>query len=176
MGKLQEGRFRIGPARSAEDIREVTRLFEAYAASLNVDLCFQDFPAELASLPGKYAPPKGELLLARNREGAAVGCVALRPVEPQGCCEIKRLYVSPIGRGLGLGRALAEAIIGGAERIGYREIRLDTLPDMDKAIALYRALGFRPIAPYYDNPVTGTLFLSRPLRGPGFRAGSPDRP
>lgn len=155
--------FRIGPARSAADLAEAARLFDAYASGLGIDLSFQDFAAELASLPGKYAPPAGELLIARDPRGEALGCVALRPIAPTGCCEMKRLYVAPPGRGLGLGRALVEAIIGEAVRIGYREMRLDTLPTMVEAVAIYRRMGFAPIPPYYHNPVAGAVFLARPL-------------
>ncbi|MBX6745300.1 MAG: GNAT family N-acetyltransferase [Acetobacteraceae bacterium] len=160
---LPEGPFRIGPARSAADLEATARLFEAYAASLGVDLAFQGFAAELASLPGSYAPPAGELLLARDPHGQPLGCVALRPMPFEGCCEMKRLYVSPPGRGLGLGRALVEAAIGEAVRIGYREMRLDTLPFMAEAIALYRKTGFVPVEPYYDTPLAGTIFLGRRL-------------
>jgi ribosomal protein S18 acetylase RimI-like enzyme len=149
----------IHPVRSADDLAATARLFEAYEASLGVDLGYQGFAAELAGLPGKYAPPAGELLLARGDGGEPVGCVALRPMEADGCCEMKRLYVAPEGRGLGLGRALAQAVIGEAARIGYREIRLDTLPTMAEAQALYRQLGFVQIAPYYETPVFGTIFL-----------------
>ncbi|MBE9606053.1 GNAT family N-acetyltransferase [Acetobacteraceae bacterium H6797] len=113
-------------------------------------------------MPGKYAPPKGALLLARNTEGTAIGCVALRPLA-EGCCEMKRLYVSPEGRGLGLGRALLEAILAEARRIGYREIRLDTLPGMDSAIALYEKAGFSRIPAYYETPLAGTIFMAKPL-------------
>jgi ribosomal protein S18 acetylase RimI-like enzyme len=137
---------------------------EAYAASLDVDLAYQNFAAEMAAMPGSYSPPAGELLLARAPDGAPLGCVGLRPIAPEGCCEMKRLYVSPRARRTGLGRALMMAIIGAAERIGYREMRLDTLPTMAQAIALYRAAGFEPIAPYYSTPVAGTLFLARTLQ------------
>lgn len=138
-------------------------LFRAYAASLDVDLAYQNFEAEMASMPGKYAPPAGELLLARDPAGTPIGCVGLRPLDVPGCCEMKRLYVSPQARGTGLGRRLIEAVVGEAERIGYREMRLDTLPSMAEAIALYRQAGFEPIEPYYDTPVRGTLFLRRRL-------------
>ena len=153
--------FHIHPARSASDREAVARLFEAYAAALGIDLSFQDFAAELAALPGKYAPPAGELLLARDEHAAPLGCVGLRPLGPDGCCEMKRLYVAPSGRG----RALVEAIIAEAIRIGYREMRLDTLPSMTEAIVLYRKAGFGPIEPYYDTPIAGTLFLARSLVG-----------
>jgi GNAT superfamily N-acetyltransferase len=155
--------FQIKPVRSATDLETTVRLFDAYASSLGIDLSYQDFAAELATLPGKYAAPAGELLLARDMTGEPLGCVGLRPIAPPGCCEMKRLYVSPRGRGLGLGRALVEAIIGEAARIGYYEMRLDTLSSMVEAIALYGKAGFVPIKPYYDTPVAGTIFLGRPL-------------
>lgn len=150
--------FRILPVEAPADLAAVTRLFQAYAASLSIDLGYQDFEGELAALPGKYAPPCGALFLARDAGGAPVGCVALRPLSA-GCCEIKRLYVAPEGRGHGLGGALVETVLTAARRIGYREARLDTLPDMTAAIALYRKAGFAPIPPYYDTPVAGTIFL-----------------
>ena len=128
-------------------------------------MAYQDFATELATLPGKYAPPAGDLLLARAPEGTPLGCAALRPLGQGGCCELKRLYVVPGARGMGLGRALLDAVLETAARIGYREIRLDTLPDMRAALALYRQAGFAPIAPYYDTPLAGTRFLGRDLRG-----------
>ena len=155
--------FEILPARSADELAAVARLFEAYEAALDVDLSYQDFAAELAALPGNYAPSRGALLLARDGDGEALGCVGLRPMPAQGCCEMKRLYVLPAGRGRGLGKALMLAIIDEARRIGYREIRLDTLPSMKAAQALYRQAGFAPIQPYYDTPVEGTVFLGLPL-------------
>lgn len=155
--------FRIAPALSAADLEAVGLLFDAYAASLPIDLAYQGFEAERASLPGRYGPPGGALFLARDLGDEALGCVALRPIAPPGCCEMKRLYVTPAGRGLGLGRALADAIVAEATRIGHREMRLDTLPTMSEAIALYRVIGFAPIPPYYDTPVAGTIFLARPL-------------
>ena len=155
--------FQLRPVRSATDPEATVRLFDAYASSLGIDLSYQDFAAELATLPGKYAAPAGELLLARDMTGEPLGCVGLRPIAPPGCCEMKRLYVSPQGRGLGLGRALVDAITGEAVRIGYHEMRLDTLPSMVEAITLYGKAGFVPIKPYYDTPVAGTIFLGRPL-------------
>ncbi|MGE0522710.1 MAG: GNAT family N-acetyltransferase [Variibacter sp.] len=155
--------FRIVPVRTPEDIRVIVALFRAYAASLDVDLAYQDFDGEMAAMPGKYAPPAGELLLARTTEGSSIGCVGLRPLDVDGVCEMKRLYVSPQGRGRGLGRALVEAVVAIAECIGYREMRLDTLPSMADAQALYRRLGFEKMAPYYRTPVAGTLFMRRPL-------------
>ncbi|MBX7249246.1 MAG: GNAT family N-acetyltransferase [Caulobacteraceae bacterium] len=145
------------------DLADIVRLFRAYEASIDTDLCFQGFDAEVASLPGKYAPPKGALLMARTPRGQPIGCVAVRPIEGDGVCEMKRLYVAPEGRGAGLGKALMQAAIGEARRIGYREIRLDTLPSMTTAQALYRAAGFVRIAPYYGTPVGGTVFMSLDL-------------
>lgn len=158
----RDSAFGIGPAIAPADIVAVGGLFRAYADSLGVDLGYQGFAAELAGLPGKYAPPGGALLLARDAKGLPLGCVALRPLLPD-ICEMKRLYVTPAGRGRGLGRALAEAILDTAAALGYREMRLDTLPEMRDAQRLYAALGFRPIAAYYDTPVAGTVFLGRAL-------------
>ena len=155
--------FRIADALSAEDLSGVRMLFKAYAASLPIDLGYQDFAEELAGLPGKYAPPHGALLLARDEDRTPLGCVALRPLSEAECCEMKRLYLLPAARGRGLGRALAEAAIGAARRIGYRELRLDTLTGMAEARALYAQLGFRPIPPYYAPTPPGTVFLSRTL-------------
>jgi ribosomal protein S18 acetylase RimI-like enzyme len=150
-------------AAEARDIDEVAELFRAYETHIGVDLSYQGFADELATLPGKYAPPCGQLLIARNADGFAIGCVALRPIDAPGCCEMKRLFVSAEGRGLGLGRALAEAVIVEAKKLGYSELRLDTLPSMHEAIALYRKLAFAPIAPYYAAR-EGTLFMALSLR------------
>jgi ribosomal protein S18 acetylase RimI-like enzyme len=154
---------RIVPVRTPDDLAATIELFRDYANSLPIDLGYQDFEGEMAAMPGKYAPPKGELLLARGAGGMAIGCVGLRPIDPQGCCEMKRLYVAPPGRGLRLGERLVEEIIGVAERIGYREMRLDTLPTMTAALALYRKFGFEEIGAYYDTPVEGTVFMRRVL-------------
>lgn len=157
-------RAHVYPVRVAEDLAATVDLFRAYASSLDIDLGFQGFEAELASLPGRYAPPAGELLLARGPGGAPVGCVALRPLAAVAtACEMKRLYVSPEARGIGLGRLLVEAAVSAAKRMGYSEIRLDTLPSMTSAVALYQALGFQRTNPYYDTPVAGTVFMRRSL-------------
>lgn len=160
---MPDDRFRIRPVRSAADLEAAGRLFDAYAASLGIDLGYQGFDTERATLPGKYATPAGELLMAHGVDGDPWGCVGVRPIEPDGCCEMKRLYVVPAARGLGLGRALVDAVIAAAERFGYSEMRLDTLPSMDGAISLYRKAGFVPIAPYYETPVAGTLFFAKRL-------------
>ena len=151
----------IAEAREARDIAAARRLFEEYAASLGVDLCLQGFEEELATLPGSYAPPEGRLLLARHGNEIA-GCVALRQLE-QEVCEMKRLYVRPAFRSRGVGRMLAEGITREARSAGYRRMRLDTLPTMVSALALYRQLGFREIPPYRSNPIEGTFFLELQL-------------
>jgi ribosomal protein S18 acetylase RimI-like enzyme len=155
--------FRIVAVRAASDLEATMALFRDYAAALDVDLAYQDFAGEMAAMPGKYAPPDGELLLARDGDGAAAGCVGLRPIDPPGCCEMKRLYVAPAGRGAGLGGALVAALIEAAQRLGYREMRLDTLPSMAEAQALYRKLGFETMPPYYATPIAGTVFMRRRL-------------
>jgi ribosomal protein S18 acetylase RimI-like enzyme len=154
--------FVINPVRSPEDLAATMALFEAYAASLGINLSYQNFMEEMAAMPGKYAPPKGVLLLARGTDGTALGCVGLRPLE-DARCEMKRLYVAPEGRGLGLGKALAERVVDEARQIGYREMRLDTLPSLMAAIALYERMGFARIAAYYDTPIPGTIFMALPL-------------
>jgi GNAT superfamily N-acetyltransferase len=151
----------IRPAADAADFETVRTLFREYAAWLQVDLCFQGFEQELAGLPGNYAPPRGRLLLAE--EGAqAAGCISLRPIDAE-TCEMKRLFIREPFRGTGLGRRLVEALLSEARTIGYRRIRLDTLPQMGAAHRLYDSMGFREIAPYYFNPVPGTRFLERTL-------------
>jgi ribosomal protein S18 acetylase RimI-like enzyme len=154
----------IRPVRTPADLAAVVALFEAYVASLSVDLGYQDFSGELADLPGKYAPPKGELLLARDAEDRPLGCVGLRPIAPDACCEMKRLYLSPTARGLGLGKAMTEAVIQTARALGYDELRLDTLPSMTTAMALYEAMGFERTGPYYAPTPDGTVFMRLKLQ------------
>jgi len=154
----------ISPIRTAEtaaDFGAARTLFEEYAAWLAVDLCFQGFAEELATLPGAYSPPRGMLMLAGPRDAVA-GCIALRPLGAD-VGEVKRLYVRPLARGTGLGRRLVNTVIDGARAIGYRELKLDTLARMAEARALYVELGFRECAAYYHNPIPGAVYMSLPL-------------
>jgi GNAT superfamily N-acetyltransferase len=143
-------------------VAQARELFQEYAQSLGVNLCFQNFEQELAGLPGHYAPPDGRLLLAEY-DGQLAGCVALHKWE-DGVCEMKRLYLRPSFRGKGLGRAIAEKIIAEARSIGYRRMRLDTIePLMKDAVEMYRKLGFREIAPYRSNPIAGAMYMELQL-------------
>ncbi|KAL8753123.1 MAG: hypothetical protein Q9184_005517 [Pyrenodesmia sp. 2 TL-2023] len=166
----------IRPARSQSDLTALSHLFRSYALSLDIDLSFQAFDTELQFLPGTYTPEKrGEVLLAfppcsSNDESptTAIGCVALRALdggeEERGCCcEMKRLYVAPEGRGLGVGEELTGAIIRVAREREYRVMKLDTLPTMRAARALYRKLGFVETEAYYETPIAGTVFLAKNL-------------
>ncbi len=162
--------LRLVPGDDGESLPAVRELFREYAASIEVDLCFQNFNQELNELPGRYAPPNGRIFLAKIGD-ALTGCVALRPItEPEGdrktqnrTCEMKRLYVRPAFRGHGTGRALAQAVIGAAREVGYDRMRLDTLATMKVAIALYESLGFRRTAPYYHNPSPCAVFMELEL-------------
>ena len=154
--------MRIVDGHGEDELPAVRRLFEEYAASLDVDLAFQDFARELRDLPGEYAPSAGRLLLALDDDDPA-GCVALRPYRPE-VCEMKRLYVRPAYQGSGLGRRLAEEVVQAGREAGYRLIRLDTLPSMVAARKLYRSLGFEEIEAYRHNPVHGTTYFELRLR------------
>jgi len=152
----------IVQAVSSAQIAQARELFLEYAQSLGFNLCFQSFDKELAGLPGDYAPPEGRLLLAEYEDKLA-GCVALHKLEV-GICEMKRLYLRPSFRGKGVGRVVAETIIAEARAIGYERIRLDTVePVMKDAVAIYRSLGFKEIAPYRPNPIEGALYMELEL-------------
>jgi putative acetyltransferase len=149
-------------AESSAHVVQARELFQEYAQSLGVNLCFQNFEQELARLPGHYAPPDGRLLLAEY-DGQMAGCVALHKWE-DGICEMKRLYLRPSFRGKGLGRVIAEKIIAEARSIGYQRMRLDTIgPLMKDAVEMYRKLGFREIAPYRPNPIAGAMYMELQL-------------
>ncbi|GAP36057.1 GNAT family N-acetyltransferase [Piscinibacter sakaiensis] len=152
-------------ADSVELLDEARALFREYAASLDVDLCFQGFDAELAALPGDYAAPGGQLLVAAV-DGAVAGCGALRPLpdcDYPNACEMKRVFVRPAFRGFGLGRLLVQALLDTARRSGYSSVLLDTLDDMEAARQLYASLGFEEIPPYYYNPIAGAHYLKADL-------------
>jgi GNAT superfamily N-acetyltransferase len=154
--------LRITQATTSADVAQARTLFKEYEASLGISLCFQNFEQELNNLPGDYAPPTGRLLLVREFD-QLVGCVALRRLGPD-VCEMKRLFVRPAYRNKGLGRVLVEAIIEEARNIGYAHMRLDTLPGrMDRAIELYRSIGFVEIPPYTHNPVDNATFMQLDL-------------
>ena len=146
-------------------LAQVREIFREYAQGLGVDLCFQDFENELATLPGEYSAPRGTLLLAKV-DGQLAGCCALRPMDAAdypNAAEMKRLYVRPALRGLGLGRQLAEAALDAARQGGYASVLLDTLDEMEAARALYEDLGFEEIPPYYHNPIAGAHYLKADL-------------
>jgi ribosomal protein S18 acetylase RimI-like enzyme len=152
----------VTQAESPAQNAQARELFLEYAQSLGFSLCFQNFDKELAGLPGDYAPPEGRLLLVEC-EGQLAGCVALHKLD-SGVCEMKRLYLRSQFRGKGLGRALTERIIAEARQIGYRRMRLDTVePVMKDAVAMYRKLGFKEIAPYRPNPIAGTMYMELEL-------------
>ena len=153
--------IRILHVSSPEEMPLARRLFEEYAASLDIDLCFQDFERELETLPGGYGPPEGTIIIASSGDEPA-GCVALRRIEDR-ICEMKRLYVRPDHRGKGVGRALAEAAIERARVIGYASVKLDTLQSMTEANALYVSLGFTECAPYRPNPCECPVYMELSL-------------
>ena len=154
--------FIIAPARSATELTSAAALFRAYAASLAIDLSPQGFALELDSLMNVYGPPGGELLLAK-RGDHVLGCIALKPLEPPRVGEVKRLFVRPQARGAGVGKALVAAITDAARSLGYQQMVLDTLSQMEGAIGLYKSLGFTPIAPYGSHPYPGLICLGKTL-------------
>jgi GNAT superfamily N-acetyltransferase len=152
----------IFPASTPAQIAQARELFLEYASSLGFSLCFQNFGAELAALPGDYTPPEGRLLLA-EWDGDLGGCGALHKLEND-VCEMKRLYLRPQFRGKGIGRMMAERLIAESRAIGYRSMRLDTVgPVMKDAVAMYRKLGFKEIAAYRENPMPGTIYMELQL-------------
>jgi len=155
--------MKIVQAQSEHEIQQVRELFAEYVVWLGINLCFQNYEKELAELPGDYVQPGGRLLLVLDEDGRAAGCAALRDLG-KGVCEMKRLFVRPEFRGQHLGERLMDMILNDARAIGYQCIRLDTLPGkMDRAIAMYRARGFKDIAAYYNNPVVGAAFMELSL-------------
>ena len=180
-------KFTVKRAASPTDLTAIKSLFTDYASSLGIDLSFQNFTAELDSLPGLYTPPFGAIFLALASDSEAIGCVGLRPLPEKPkpkpkpgasreavedgvgygtqnkICEMKRLYCTPSSRGLGVGKALVEEVIREAVRLGYEEMRLDTLPSMEGAGMLYGKYGFEKMEAYYETPLEGTVFLRKKL-------------
>ena len=154
--------FTVSAARSVPELTATAALFRAYAKALNIDLAPQGFAKEVEALPGVYGPPHGEIILAK-RGDHVLGCIALKPLEPPHSAEIKRLFVREQVRGIGVGKALVEAAVETARRLGYREVKLDTLPQMQSAIALYRAMGCETIPPYGSHPYPGLMCLGKKL-------------
>jgi ribosomal protein S18 acetylase RimI-like enzyme len=164
----EPARIELLVVHGAAELQAVRELFVEYARSLSVDLCFQNFEAELAGLPGDYAPPLGALLLA-TVNGTAAGCVAMRPLpdsDHTNACEMKRLYVRPSHRRYGLGRRLTEKLMDLAAQAGHSCMLLDTLDDMEAARGLYASLGFVEVPPYYFNPIPGAHYLKVMLGAP----------
>ena len=156
--------FTITKVRTPEDLAAVKDLFIAYTKWLNIDLTYQNFETELASLPGKYSPPTGEILLARSASSnEPLGSVALRPLFPPECAEMKRLYVTQAGRGTGIGKALIKEVFKISREFGYKEIKLDTLSHMEAAIGIYKSFGFIECDKYYETPMENTVFLRKEL-------------
>lgn len=154
----------ITSVRASEDLAVIKDLFTAYTKWLNIDLTYQNFEAELALLPGQYSPPHGLLLLARSTSSnEPLGCVALRPLFPPDCAEMKRLYVTPEGRGTGVGKALIMEVMRVARGAGYKEVKLDTLQHMTTAIGIYKSLGFVECEKYYETPMEDTVFLKKDI-------------
>ncbi len=169
---MEDGpQIEIAAAQTAAQLQAARELMREYAGTLSVDLCFQNFDAELAALPGDYAAPAGALLLALV-DGAPAGCVAMRPLPESdhvNACEMKRLYVRPAYRTFGLGRRLAQELMDLATQAGHSCMLLDTLDDMEAARGLYETLGFYEIPPYYFNPIAGAHYLRVDLDSPGTR-------
>ena len=153
--------MKIVQAETKEQIEAAKAIFLEYGSSLDFELCFQDFDKELAGLPGSYAPPEGRLFLAEFN-GVIAGCIALRKLE-ESICEMKRLYIKPEYRGQKMGKILVEKLIDEAKKIGYKKMRLDTVPAMQAAQKLYRTIGFYQIKPYRLNPVAGAVFMELEL-------------
>ena len=162
MSKDTKTTIALTPPQSRQDWLQARRLVEEYAASLNLDLGFQNIAHELENLASEYSAPAGAFLLARE-QGALLGCVGVRR-HGEGDGEVKRLYVVPAARGRGIGALLARGIVAEAVRLGYARLLLDTLPVMRKAQVLYVSMGFRPIAAYRFNPLPGAAFFELALR------------
>lgn len=156
-------RISISPVETGPDLEAVKTLFRAYVDWLDIDLSYQGFEEELAGMPGKYAPPNGALFVAKDQDGKVLGCVGLRAFGDNGSCEMKRLYVLPDGRGMGVGAALVFRVLETASHVGYREMLLDTLPTMTGAVKLYKAAGFEEISAYYETPIRETVFFRKTL-------------
>jgi putative acetyltransferase len=153
--------FELSPANSSDDFTIARALFLEYRTELNVDLCFQSFTAELDNLPALYAPPTGRLIIARV-DGKIAGCVAVKKIDTE-ICEMKRLYVKPEFRGKKVGIALVKRIIEIARELDYKIMRLDTLTTLERAVSIYRRIGFNTISPYYHNPLPNVLFFEKSL-------------